>query len=84
MRQLIFRERALQTARHVRELSKLLRWFLYQSSAAERHNLRAETLHWKEFIALVDAMSSEEEFASLVRKGVLRAPKKGSVAGIAE
>jgi hypothetical protein len=84
MRQTIFRERAFQTRRHVRELGKLLTWFLYQSSAAERQQLRTDTLEWPEFTALVRAMASEEEFAALVRGGTLRMPKKGSVAGAVE
>jgi hypothetical protein len=84
MRQTIFRERAFQTGRHVYELSKLLKWFLYQSSAAERQRLRTETLEWADFTALVRAMASEAEFAALVRGGTLRMPKKGSVAGAVE
>jgi hypothetical protein len=84
MRQTIFRERAFQTRRHVHELSKLLAWFLYQSSAAERQRLRTDTPEWPEFTALVHAMASETEFASLVRGGTLRMPKKGSVAGAVE
>jgi hypothetical protein len=84
MRQTILLERALQTGRHVHELSKLLKWFLYQSSATERQRLRTETLEWAEFTALVRAMASEAEFAALVRGGTLRMPKKGSVAGSVE
>ena len=79
MRQLIFRERAMQTGQHMQELSKLLKWFLYQSSGTERHRLRKQLREWEQFAALVRATTSEAEFAALVRDGVLRNPRKGSL-----